>query len=96
MFFLSMIEVLDENLVNKIAAGEVIEKPVNVVKELVENSVDAGAQHIIVELDDRLIKVVDDGAGMSAEDLQKNSREQLMYHISPEEDKPAYPRLDPH
>ena len=66
-----MIKVLDEKLVNKIAAGEVIEKPLNVVKELVENSLDAGAQNIFVEINEDLIRVEDDGNGMSKEDLEK-------------------------
>ncbi|MDP3918368.1 MAG: DNA mismatch repair endonuclease MutL [Nanoarchaeota archaeon] len=65
-----MIRVLDEKLVNKIAAGEVIERPVNVIKELVENSLDAGATQIQVTVNDRLIKVVDNGQGMVKEDLQ--------------------------
>ncbi len=64
-----MIKVLDEKLVNKIAAGEVIEKPVNVVKELVENSLDAGADDIIIEIKENLIKIEDNGCGMSKEDL---------------------------
>jgi DNA mismatch repair protein MutL len=66
-----MINILDQKLVNRIAAGEVIEKPVNVVKELVENAIDAGAKHIIVEVTDHLISVSDDGDGMTKEDLEK-------------------------
>tara|TARA_Y100000310_G_C20688351_1_gene820578 strand:- start:1602 stop:3272 length:1671 start_codon:yes stop_codon:yes gene_type:complete len=66
-----MIHVLDEALVNKIAAGEVIERPINVVKELVENAVDAGAKTIQITIRDRMIKVEDDGFGMSKEDLQQ-------------------------
>lgn len=65
-----MIHVLDEALVNKIAAGEVVERPVNVIKELVENAVDAHATHIFIDVTDTLISVHDDGVGMSRVDLE--------------------------
>ena len=64
---------LSTETVNRIAAGEVIERPANAVKELVENAIDAGAHKISVTLDDggkRLIIVEDDGLGMSDQELE--------------------------
>ncbi|GAB6266350.1 MAG: DNA mismatch repair endonuclease MutL [Methanothrix sp.] len=66
------IRALDEETVNKIAAGEVIERPASVVKELVENSIDAGAHKVLIEVRDggkSFIKVTDDGSGIDPDDL---------------------------
>ncbi len=68
---MAKIKVLSEEIASKIAAGEVVQRPESVVKELIENSIDAGAKSIDVEVKDAgksFIRVTDDGAGMSEED----------------------------
>lgn len=68
------INILDENTANKIAAGEVVDRPFSVVKELVENSIDSNATSITIEIEEggeKLIKVIDNGTGIFPEDIEK-------------------------
>ena len=70
---MSTIHVLDDNTINKIAAGEVVERPASVVKELVENAVDAGANAITVEIKDggtSLVRITDNGCGIPKEQVR--------------------------
>ncbi|MBC8481475.1 MAG: DNA mismatch repair endonuclease MutL [Planctomycetes bacterium] len=70
---MACIKVLDQNMINMIAAGEVIERPASVVKELIENSIDSGADKIVVNIEEggrKLISVTDNGCGMDTEDLR--------------------------
>ncbi|MBB6623909.1 DNA mismatch repair endonuclease MutL [Clostridium gasigenes] len=68
------INILDQNTSNKIAAGEVVERPSSVVKELIENSIDANAKNITIEIEDggsALIRIIDDGDGIHKDDISK-------------------------
>ncbi|MCA1639054.1 MAG: DNA mismatch repair endonuclease MutL [Acidobacteria bacterium] len=68
---MNKIKILPDNLANQIAAGEVVERPASVIKELAENSIDAGAKRIQIDVElggRRLMRVVDDGAGMVRDD----------------------------
>ena len=91
---MSNIKVMSEGLANKIAAGEVVEKCVSVIKELVENSIDAGSKNIKIEIIEsgiKEMKVTDDGIGMDSDDAKmafmphatsKLVREEDLFHIS--------------
>ena len=83
------IKVMDEILANKIAAGEVVERCSSVVKELVENSIDAGATEITVELEDagtKMIRVIDNGKGMDKEDALLAFQRHATSKLKEEED----------
>ncbi len=86
---MSKIKVLPPQLIAKIAAGEVIERPAFVVKELIENAVDAGATHITVEIKKgglESITVVDNGSGMSADDLFLAWQKHTTSKLAPDSD----------
>jgi len=86
---MSIIKILPENLINQIAAGEVIERPASVIKELVENSIDAGATEIVVEIKDAgktLVKISDNGCGMERADAEKSLLRHATSKISEEKD----------
>ena len=82
------IQILSPEVVDQIAAGEVVERPAHLVKELVENSIDAGATSVHVEYFDggRTVKVSDNGRGMSPEDLQKSLQRFATSKISKTDD----------
>ncbi|MBC2577395.1 DNA mismatch repair endonuclease MutL [Peptostreptococcus russellii] len=83
------INVLDDSTINKIAAGEVIERPSSIIKELVENSIDAGADFITVEIENGgkdLIKIIDNGCGIEHDDINKAFMRHATSKISRAED----------
>src|ERR1700761_5472470 len=80
---------LSSQIISKIAAGEIIERPVFAVKELVENSLDAGADSIIVHVEEsglKKITVIDNGEGMSEEDLQESFKPHTTSKIAKEDE----------
>ena len=71
---MTRINILDDSTINKIAAGEVIERPSSIIKEVVENSLDAGAKTITIQIENAgkdMIKVIDNGSGIDADDINK-------------------------
>ena len=68
------IQVLPDDVASKIAAGEVVERPASVVRELLDNSIDSGARQIKIEIKGggrELIRIIDDGGGVYADDMQR-------------------------
>jgi DNA mismatch repair protein MutL len=86
---MASIKILPEELINKIAAGEVVERPASVVKELLDNAFDAKATHVTVEIEDggrAKIVVIDDGMGMDKEDALMAFKAHATSKLSSEED----------
>lgn len=88
----SIIHILPDNVVNKIAAGEVVERPASAVKELVENAIDAAATDILIDIEQagrRLIRITDNGCGMSKEDAQSAFQRHATSKITSDDDLQA-------
>jgi len=86
---MSRIKILPENLCNKIAAGEVVERPASVVKELIENALDAGADEILLDIESggkKLIRIQDNGCGMSKDDSFLSLERHATSKIATDED----------
>jgi DNA mismatch repair protein MutL len=93
---MAKIRVLPENLANQIAAGEVVERPASVVKELIENAIDAGAARIEIDIESggrRLIRIADDGEGMTRDDAVLSFQRHATSKISRQEDLAAISTL---
>ncbi|MCA1964334.1 MAG: DNA mismatch repair endonuclease MutL, partial [Prosthecobacter sp.] len=89
---MSKIRILPDALASQVAAGEVVERPASVIRELVENSLDAGAAHVTVEVQKgggSLIRVADDGCGMSREDALLSIERHATSKIRTKEDLAA-------
>ncbi len=72
---MNRINILDDLTINKIAAGEVVERPSSVVKELIENSVDAGSTKVVIDIQDggkKLIRITDNGCGIASSEVDKS------------------------
>ena len=92
----SKVQILPEALINRIAAGEVVERPASVVKELIENAMDAGSHRITTEVEEggkRLIRITDDGEGMDREDALLAFQRHATSKIRTEEDLGAIATL---
>src|ERR687883_134530 len=93
---MSKIRVLSDHVANQIAAGEVVERPASVAKELVENAIDAGARRVEVDVEAggrRLLRVADDGEGMTRDDAVLAFERHATSKISAAEDLSAIATL---